>query len=60
MLTGHSTRIDPAGDLVQGVINYTVQINLDPTTAPLRLDVSTNACIIQMNFEKKKRLRCTV
>jgi multidrug efflux pump subunit AcrA (membrane-fusion protein) len=29
------------------VINYNVQIDLDPTTAPLRLYMTTNARIIQ-------------
>ena len=48
-LTGHVTRIDPAGNLAQGVINYTVQIDLDPTTAPLRLYMTTSARIIQAN-----------
>ena len=47
MLKGKVARIDPSGELVQGVINYNVQIDLDPTTAPLRLYMTTNARIIQ-------------
>ena len=32
---------------MQGVINYNVQIDLDPSTAPLRLYMTANARIIQ-------------
>lgn len=46
-LQGKVARIDPAGALVQGVINYNVQIDLDPSTAPLRLYMTANARIIQ-------------
>jgi HlyD family secretion protein len=46
-LTGKVARIDPSGALVQGVINYNVQIDLDPSTAPLRLYMTANAHIIQ-------------
>ncbi|HEY4723630.1 MAG TPA: HlyD family efflux transporter periplasmic adaptor subunit, partial [Anaerolineae bacterium] len=46
-LTGKVVRIDPSGALVQGVINYNVQIDLDPSTAPLRLYMTTNVRIIQ-------------
>ncbi len=46
-LKGKVARIDPSGELVQGVINYNVQIDLDPSTAPLRLYMTTNARIIQ-------------
>jgi HlyD family secretion protein len=46
-LTGKVARIDPSGALVQGVINYNVQIDLDPSTAPLRLYLTANARIIQ-------------
>jgi HlyD family secretion protein len=46
-LTGKVARIDPSGALVQGVINYNVQIGLDPSTAPLRLYMTTNVRIIQ-------------
>ena len=46
-LTGKVTRIDPSGALVQGVINYNVQIDLEPSSAPLRLYMTTNVRIIQ-------------
>jgi HlyD family secretion protein len=46
-LTGKVSRIDPSGALVQGVINYNVQIDLDPSTALLRLYMTTNTRIIQ-------------
>ncbi len=46
-LTGKVARIDPSGALVQGVINYNVQIDLDPSDAPLRLYMTTNVKIIQ-------------
>jgi HlyD family secretion protein len=46
-LTGKVARIDPSGALVQGVINYNVQIDLDPGAAPLRLYMTTNVKIIQ-------------
>ena len=46
-LTGKVARIDPSGALVQGVLNYNVQIDLDPSTAPLRLYLTANARIIQ-------------
>jgi HlyD family secretion protein len=47
MLTGKVARIDPSGILAQGVVNYNVQIDLDPTTAPLRLYMTANARIIR-------------
>ncbi len=46
-LTGKVTRIDPSGAVTQGVVNYNVQIDLDPSTAPLRLYMTTNVKIIQ-------------
>jgi HlyD family secretion protein len=46
-LTGKVARIDPSGAVVQGVLNYNVQIDLDPSTAPLRLYMTANARIIQ-------------
>ena len=45
-LTGQVTGIDPAGVVSQGVVNYNVHVNLDPTTAPVRLDMTANANII--------------
>jgi HlyD family secretion protein len=46
-LAGKVARIDPSGALVQGVINYNVQIDLHPGTVPLRLYMTTNVRIIQ-------------
>jgi HlyD family secretion protein len=45
-LTGKVAAIDPAGQVVQGVVNFNVRIDLDPTTAPIKLDMTTNTRII--------------
>ena len=45
-LTGRVTRIDPAGTINQGVINYRARIDLDPTPAPVRLDMTGDVRII--------------
>lgn len=45
-LTGKVAAIDPAGQVVQGVVNFNVRIDLDPTNAPLKLDMTTSARII--------------
>lgn len=45
-LTGQVTGIDPAGTISQGVVNYNVHVNLDPTDVPVRLDMTANAMII--------------
>ncbi len=45
-LTGKVGAIDPAGQVVQGVVNFTVRIDLDPTTAPIKLDMTTNTRMI--------------
>jgi HlyD family secretion protein len=45
-LTGQVARIDPAGTVSQGVVNYKVRVNLDPTTAAVLLDMTANASII--------------
>ncbi len=45
-LTGKVAAIDPAGQVVQGVVNFNVRIDLDPTDAPLKLDMTTSARII--------------
>ncbi|HLF26843.1 MAG TPA: efflux RND transporter periplasmic adaptor subunit [Anaerolineae bacterium] len=47
MLTGKVARIDPSGILAQGVVNYNVQIDLAPTTAPVRLYMTANVRIIR-------------
>jgi HlyD family secretion protein len=45
-LTGKVAAIDPAGQVVQGVVNFNVRIDLDPTEAPIKLDMTTNTRII--------------
>jgi len=45
-LTGKVAAIDPAGQAVQGVVNFNVRLDLDPTQAPLKLDMTTSARII--------------
>jgi HlyD family secretion protein len=45
-LTGRVARIDPAGTVNQGVINYQVRIDLDPTEAALRIDMTGNVRIL--------------
>jgi HlyD family secretion protein len=44
--TGTVGRINPAGTVSQGVVNYLVNVDLDPTTSTLRLDMSANVRII--------------
>jgi multidrug efflux pump subunit AcrA (membrane-fusion protein) len=39
-------RIDPAGTVSNGVVNYTVRITLDPTEATLRTNMTADARII--------------
>jgi HlyD family secretion protein len=45
-VTGVIARIDPAGTVSNGVVNYTVRIDLDPTEAALRTDMTANARVI--------------
>jgi HlyD family secretion protein len=45
-LTGQVARIDPAGTVSSGVVNYSVRVDLDPSEAPLRLDMTANASIL--------------
>ena len=45
-LTGTVARIDPVGTVSNGVVNYGVRVNLDATTAALKLDMTANASII--------------
>lgn len=45
-ITGTVGRINPAGTISQGVVNYLVNVDLDPTTSTLRLDMSSNVRII--------------
>jgi HlyD family secretion protein len=50
-IPGKVTRIDPAGTVNQGVINYKVWINLDRTEAALRIDMTGNVRIIYSTHE---------
>ena len=45
-VTGVVARIDPAGTVSNGVVNYTIRITLDPTEAALRTNMTANARII--------------
>jgi HlyD family secretion protein len=45
-VTGEVARIDPAGTISNGVVNYIVRINLDPTEAALRTNMTANARVI--------------
>jgi RND family efflux transporter MFP subunit len=45
-ITGTVGRIDPAGTVSQGVVNYLVNVDLNPTTTTLRMDMSANVRII--------------
>ncbi|HSD85290.1 MAG TPA: HlyD family efflux transporter periplasmic adaptor subunit, partial [Anaerolineae bacterium] len=46
VVTGVVARIDPAGTISNGVVNYTVRITLDPTEATLRTNMTADARII--------------
>ncbi len=45
-ITGTVGSINPAGTVSQGVVNYLVNVDLNPTTATLKLDMSANTRII--------------
>jgi HlyD family secretion protein len=45
-VTGTVNRIDPAGTISQGVVNYLVRVNLAPTKAVLLVNMSANTSII--------------
>ena len=45
-VTGKVTRINPAGTVSQGVVNYGVQVDLDPSKAALRIDMTANVRLI--------------
>ena len=45
-VTGVVARIDPAGTVSNGVVNYLVRVDLDPTEATLRTDMTANARIV--------------
>jgi HlyD family secretion protein len=50
-VTGKVDAIDPAGTISQGVVNYNVRVLLDQTDAPLRLDMTANASIVEATHE---------
>ncbi|HZY45238.1 MAG TPA: HlyD family efflux transporter periplasmic adaptor subunit, partial [Anaerolineae bacterium] len=39
-------QISPAGTISQGVVNYLVRVDLDPLTATLRLDMTSNVRVV--------------
>jgi HlyD family secretion protein len=45
-VTGKVTRVDPAGTVSNGVVNYKARIELDPTEAALRTDMTANVSIV--------------
>ena len=45
-VTGVVARIYPAGTVSNGVVNYTVRVDLDPTSAALRNDMTATARVI--------------
>ena len=50
-VTGKVDAIDPAGTISQGVVNYNVRVLLDQTDAPIRLDMTANASIVEALHE---------
>ena len=44
--SGQVVRVDPAGTISQGVVNYGVQVDLEPVKAVLRIDLTANVRII--------------
>ncbi|HLF26683.1 MAG TPA: efflux RND transporter periplasmic adaptor subunit [Anaerolineae bacterium] len=45
-VAGVVSRIDPVATISNGVVNYTVRVDLDPTAAALRIDMTANARVI--------------
>jgi HlyD family secretion protein len=45
-VSGVVTRIDPAGTISNGVVNYTIRITLDPTEAALRTNMTSDARVV--------------
>jgi HlyD family secretion protein len=45
-VTGRVSRIDPVGTINQGIVYYAVRVDLDPTEAAARIDMTTNVRII--------------
>jgi HlyD family secretion protein len=50
-LTGQVANVNPSGTVSSGVVNYSVRVNLDPTDAPLKLDMTANASLIGEEHE---------
>jgi multidrug efflux pump subunit AcrA (membrane-fusion protein) len=50
-LTGKVANVNPSGTVSNGVVNYSVRVNLDPTDAPLKLDMTANASLIGEQHE---------
>ena len=50
-LSGEVDRIDPAGVVTQGVVNYNVRVVLDRTELPIKLDMTANAAILGETHE---------
>ncbi len=45
-VSGTVGRVDPSGTVSNGVVNYQVRVNLDPTEAALRADMTANVSIV--------------
>ena len=45
-LTGKVTHVDPVGTLSQGLVNYRVTVEIDPTEIPLKADMTASVNII--------------
>ncbi len=45
-VTGTVALINPAGTVSQGVVNYLVRIDLNPTKAPIKIDMTANGSVI--------------
>jgi HlyD family secretion protein len=50
-LTGKVATIAPSGSVSNGVVNYSVRVNLDPTEAPLLLDMTADASLVGEKHE---------
>ena len=50
-LTGKVANIDPSGTVSNGVVNYSVRVDLDDSDATLKLDMTANASIIGEKHE---------
>ena len=50
-LTGTVANIAPSGTVSNGVVNYTVRVDLDPTDAALKLDMTADASLIGEKHE---------